>query len=156
MKDAIARLGINLPEDVPAWLDGFHFWLDFKVRLYETDANGHMSELTYFAYQELGSTEYCGHLGFTSHLASQSDESLFMGEQFCRFLSEVRFGESVRLGVRCVRVGGASLGLEYVLIHADRRLAAVGANTLVLVELATRHSRPLPPELRQAIETFEA
>lgn len=146
----------RLPEDVPAWLRLFRFWLDVKVRLYETDANGHMSQLTYFGYQEWGSTEYWGRLGFDQFVASQSDMSLFMGEQYCRFLAEVRYGDHLRLGVRCARLGRSSLTLEYAFCHADGRLAAIGLNSEVLVEVGTRKAVGLPEDFRGAIERLEA
>jgi acyl-CoA thioester hydrolase len=147
---------LRLPDDVPAWLRLFHFWLDVKVRLYETDANGHMSQLTYFGYQEWGSTEYWTAIGFERFVASKSELSLFMGEQYCRFIAEARYGDSLRLGVRCARLGRSSITLEYAFCHADGRLAAIGLNSEVLVEVATRGARELPGDFREAIGVMES
>ena len=152
---SVVELRLDVPEDRDAWLAHFHFWVDFKVRLYETDANGHMSQLTYFGYQELGSTDYWAHLGFGHLTASQSELSIFMGDQYCRFLSEVHYGEQIRMGVRCCRLGTRSVGLEMVCHHADGRLATVGASNLVVVDIKARRGVPIPEGLRQAILALE-
>ena len=154
MPDAL-QFELHLPDDQPAWLAKFHLWLDMQVRLYETDANGHMSQLTYLAYQEWGSTSYWTHIGHGELVGSQAETSMFMGEQYCRFLAEVEYGQSVRLGVRCARMGRSSVALEYAFCRQDSTLAAIGFNSLVLVEVASRRSVPMPDDLRAAIERQE-
>jgi len=146
------KLEVALPEDLPAWLALFHFWLDMKVRLYETDANGHMSQLTFFGYQEWASCEYWTHIGHPELMGSQAETSLFMGEQYCRFLAEVPYGKPLRLGVRCARIGRSSVTLEYAFCRFDERLAAIGLNTQVLVNTATHRPVPLPDDYRAAIQ----
>ena len=146
-----ASLTLGIPEDVPAWLGKFRLWLDYKVRLYETDANGHMSQLTYFGWQETGLAEYWARLGYEHYYASQADVSMFMGEQYCRFISELNFAERVRLGVRCARLGRASVTFEHVFVRQDGSVAAAGVNSQVLVEVATRKTQALSDELRAAI-----
>ena len=155
LQPALASVSFTLPEDVPGWLARFHFWLDLQVRLYETDANGHMSQLTYFGWQEWGSFRYWANLGYDTYFASMDEVSLFMGEQYCRFLSEVQFNETLRLGVRVARLGSASVGLEYAFVRADGSLAAVGANSQVLVNVASRKPVPLSEQLRSDILRFE-
>lgn len=155
LQPALTSVSLQMPDDVPVWLRHFHFWLDLKPRLYETDANGHMSQLTYFGWQEWGSAEYWTNLGYRDYFASLADVSLFMGEQYCRFLSEVRFGELIRLGVRVARLGSASIGLEYAFVREDGSLAAIGANSQVLVEVATRKPVAVPDHLRNAILKLE-
>ncbi len=126
-----------------------------KVRLYETDANGHMSQATYFGYQEWAFSEYWTACGFPELVGSQVNTSLFMGEQYCRFVSELSYWEPVRMGVRCARLGRSSLTLEYVFLHPDGSIAAVGGSGIVHVEVATRRALPIPDGLRQAIERIE-
>ncbi len=155
LEEPFAQITLNLPQNVEAWLARFNFWLDMKVRLYETDANGHMSQLTYFGWQEWASFEYWANLGYSSYFASMDDVSLFMGEQYCRFVAEVQFGEPIRLGVRCARLGTSSVGLEYAFVRSDGSLAALGTNSQVLVEVATRKPRPIPDHLRAAILRLE-
>jgi acyl-CoA thioester hydrolase len=151
-----ASIQLNLPENVQDWLTRFHFWLDFRPRLYETDANGHMSQLTYFGWQEWASFQYWANLGYDSYFASMDTVSLFMGEQYCRFLVEVRFNEAIRLGVRVARLGTSSVGLEYAFVRADGSLAAIGVNSQVLVEVDSRKPVPLSAELRAAILRLES
>ena len=154
--DPILTVALKLPEDMSAWLASFRVWLEPRVRLYETDANGHMSQLTYFAYQEWAFSEYCTRLGYGQLVGSQAEISLFMGEQYCRFLAEINYGAIIRLGVRCARLGRSSMTLEYAFCYEDGRLAAAGSNSQVLVEVATRHSVPFPDDLRAAVERLES
>ena len=65
LEKPFAEISLRLPEEVGSWLKHFHFWLDLKVRLYETDANGHMSQLTFFGWQEWASFEYWANLGYS-------------------------------------------------------------------------------------------
>ena len=155
LEKPFAEISLRLPADVGSWLKHFHFWLDLKVRLYETDANGHMSQLTFFGWQEWASFEYWANLGYSSYFASMDEVSLFMGEQYCRFVAEVQFGEPIRLGVRVARLGTSSVGLEYAFVRKDGSLAALGTNSQVLVEVATRKPQPLPDHLRAAILKLE-
>src|SRR2546425_1999112 len=155
LEKPFAEISLRLPTDVGSWLKHFHFWLDLKVRLYETDANGHMSQLTFFGWQEWASFEYWANLGYSSYFASMDEVSLFMGEQYCRFVAEVQFGEPIRLGVRVARLGTSSVGLEYAFVRKDGSLAALGTNSQVLVDVATRKPRPLPEHLRTAILKLE-
>jgi len=152
---ALTTISLQVPDDVPAWLGCFHFWLDLKARLYETDANGHMSQLTYFGWQEWGSFQYWDNLGYDTYFASMDEVSLFMGEQYCRFVAEVRFNEPIRLGVRVARLGTSSIGLEYAFVREDGNLAAIGANSQVLVAVATRKPAPVPDHMREAILKLE-
>jgi acyl-CoA thioester hydrolase len=155
LEQPFAEISISLPQNVDAWLKRFHFWLDMKVRLYETDANGHMSQLTFFGWQEWASFEYWANLGYRTYFASMDEVSLFMGEQYCRFVAEVKFGEPIRLGVRVARLGTSSVGLEYAFVRRDGALAALGVNSQVLVDVATRQPHPLPDHLREAILRLE-
>jgi acyl-CoA thioester hydrolase len=155
LQPALTAVSLQLPDDVPAWLSYFHFWLDLRVRLYETDANGHMSQLTYLGWQEWGSFQYWENLGYDTYFASMDEVSLFMGEQYCRFLAEVRFNEPIRLGVRVSRLGTASIGLEYAFVREDGSLSAIGANSQVLVEVATRKPVAVPEHMRAAIMKHE-
>jgi acyl-CoA thioester hydrolase len=155
LEPPFASISLSLPEDVGAWLQRFHFWLDFRPRLYETDANGHLSQLTYFGWQEWASFQYWANLGYDTYFASMDTVSLFMGEQYCRFLAEVRFNEPIRLGVRVARLGASSVGLEYAFVRPGGSLAAIGINSQVLVDVATRKPVPLGPELREAVLAFE-
>jgi acyl-CoA thioester hydrolase len=155
LEPPFASVTLDIPADVPAWLARFHLWLDYKVRLYETDANGHMSQLTYFGWQETGLAEYWANLGYEHYYASQAEVSMFMGEQYCRFISELNYAERVRLGVRCARLGRSSVSFEHVFVKADGRVAAAGVNSQVLVEVATRQTVPISDELRAAILRHE-
>ena len=155
LQPAFATIMLGFPADRGEWLKRFHFWLDYRPRLYETDANGHLSQLTYFGWQEWGSFQYWANLGYDTYFASQDEVSLFMGEQYCPFLAEVQFNEPVRLGVRVARLGTSSVGLEYAFVRHDGSLAAAGTNSQVLVEVATRKPVPLPEDLRAAILRFE-
>lgn len=155
LQPALTTISLQMPGDVPGWLTHFQFWTDLKVRLYETDANGHMSQLTYFGWQEWGSFQYWAKLGYDRYFASMDEVSLFMGEQYCRFVAEVRFNEPIRLGVRVARLGTASIGLEYAFVRQDGSLAAIGANSQVLVDVATRKPVPVPEHMQLAILQFE-
>ncbi len=148
LEPAFASISVD-PSSVS--VERFRFWIDYKVRLYETDANGHMSQLTYFGWQEWGSFQYWASLGYDTYFAGQDTVTLFMGEQYCRFLAEVQFNEAIRLGVRVARLGTSSVGLEYAFVRSDGTLAAVGVNSQVLVEVASRKPVPLPEGLRAAI-----
>lgn len=155
LEPPFAQISVSLPSDVETYLQRFHFWLDYRPRLYETDANGHMSQLTYFGWQEWASFQYWANLGYDTYFASMDTVSLFMGEQYCRFLAEVRFNEPIRVGVRVARLGTSSVGLEYAFVRPNGTLAALGTNSQVLVEVATRKPVALPAELRTAILRLE-
>ncbi len=71
------------------------------------------------------------------------------------FHAPARIGDMLDIGLRCQRVGRASISFAGAVFRGDRRLFG-GEMVCVFADAATRAARPVPPALRQLLEGFEA
>ncbi|MFB6170312.1 MAG: acyl-CoA thioesterase [Haloarculaceae archaeon] len=67
---------------------------------------------------------------------------------------DVPLGDAVTVGVEVPELGTSSFPMRYE-TRADGEVAATGESTQVYVDTETGRPRPLPDDLREAIETFE-
>ncbi len=148
------RLAIG---DEAAWLHRFKFRQPVRVQFYETDANGHVNDASYFLYMAQLRNGYFAHLGLAAEMttpgAGRTCVSALWG---CEYRSAVKFGDSIEGRARVARLGRSSLEFEYALVKAEAGvLAAVGWNTWVHYDLHAGKPRPIPDAARAAILAFE-
>lgn len=74
-------------------------------------------------------------------------------ESSCKFHRAIRFPERVTVGIRLPRVGRSSVPYEFGLFVGDE-LAAHGTFVHVYVDRESGRSVPVPPEIRNALESL--
>lgn len=139
--------------DRQTWLEQFHFSTPIKVRYCETDLLGHVNNVSYFMYFEQGRIEYFENLALTDELFSNEKVSV-VADLECQYLAQIFLKDPLKLHVRVAKIGRSSIEVEYALVANDE-LKAGGRGTIVLVDLKTGTSTPLPDEVREIINSFE-
>lgn len=110
----------------------------------------------YYAYFDLGMTEYFRHLGTPYPDGFVDDETdLFMAHSECDYHASALYDDVLDIWTRVARVGRSSLTFECQVFRDEDRLVT-GKLVYVFANPHTRQSKAIPPALKQAVEAFEA
>lgn len=128
-------------ERAPRALPKVH--LEVQVRFSDTDAMGHISSGSYAAFAEVGRAQFFQAIGEPV----ESIPWFVLGRLELDFVSEARFGQTITLDTRCVKLGQKSMTLEQ-LVHADGKLACRVGVVMIGFDRNTRTSLALPTHWR--------
>lgn len=121
----------------------------------EQDAFGHVNNVVYIRWFETARIAYGIKVGLATHR-----DGGFVGPILaavnCNYRRQVTFPDTIHVGARITKFGRTSLVMEYaVFSDAHQAIAADGVSTLVVFDYTTNRPRPIPDELRQAVEQLE-
>ncbi len=134
----------------------FNFYAPVKVRYNETDLQGHVNFIHYYAYFDVGLIEYMEEIryGYETMLAEGAD--FLYAESHCEYKSSAKWPEVLRIYTRVAHMGRRSLRFGFkVRAESDQRLIAVGHIAAVTADKDTFEVRPIPERMRQAVERYE-
>jgi YbgC/YbaW family acyl-CoA thioester hydrolase len=80
---------------------------------------------------------------------------LFVRKSTLEYLGSARYDDLLDIGIRCARIGSSSMLFEAGVFRAEERLVS-GELVYVFADPEARTSKPVPAQLREAIEGFEA
>jgi acyl-CoA thioester hydrolase len=133
----------------------FRFFHPIEVRYADIDAQGHANNAVYFTYMEQARALYIQHLG----LWEGSDFNaigIILAEATCTYKAPIHFGQTIRVGVKTVRLGNRSLELNYSLQDAESgQEMATGRTIQVAYDYPKGESIPIPEKWRRTVEVFE-
>ncbi|MBO8172397.1 MAG: acyl-CoA thioesterase [Bacillaceae bacterium] len=143
--------------DPEAWIRKFRFARPIQIRFSDTDMLGHVNNVKYFAYYELGRLDYIKELGAGDDLFNMREgKSIVTADLECHYLRQLFYDQTVEVRVRTAKIGRSSLDLEYALVLSDTGdLVAAGRGALVLIDTKTGRSLPIPEETKQKIIRYE-
>ena len=135
---------------------GFPVHCDIPVRFRDLDGLAHVNNAVYFTYLEIARWDYWAALGVSDPRGALEDWTFLLARAECDFRAPIHLGATVRVWVRCPRIGTRSWDFEYRLEDRDTgQLHAEARTVQVYVDRATGASTPLPPDVRAAIERLE-
>jgi acyl-CoA thioester hydrolase len=128
----------------------FRYYL--RVRYAECDAQKVVFNARYGDYTDLAVTEFFRALGFGTALI-QGDIDYQLVRQTLEWKRPARFDQVLEISVATTRLGNTSFTLQCEFRIAGEAIVTTVAETVyVLVEAKTLEKRPLPHELRSALE----
>jgi acyl-CoA thioester hydrolase len=136
------------PDYDPTLRSTYRVWGQEHVRYSDTDANGHVNNVSYAAYLETGRTTLAQACGLPIGLNHGMHTVLARVE--IDYLAEVHWPASLDLGIAVVKLGRSSVTVIQGVFLGDRCVAK-GREVMVMVETATGRSMPIPDELRQRL-----
>lgn len=132
---------------------------EVEVRFVDIDAMGHVNNANYATYFEEARVAYF-RTALSGELANRQLGSAFpfiLLDLYCRYLSPVRVGEVLEVGIRLSRLGGKSFDFEYLIsARADGRAVATGRTTQVYYNYEEQRTEPVPEDLRAAFARIES
>lgn len=149
--------------DIETWLKSFRFKTTFRTRFSETDAFGHINNVSYFTYFEQARIDYFEHLQLFNHLnnikelqGEANDNLIVTASLECNYLAQLFYGQDIDIYVRTSRLGNSSLDLEYAIVEREnKKLVAVGTGAIVNINGKTNKSEPLPSFIKDKINEYE-
>lgn len=126
-----------------------NFTTDIQVRFSDFDALGHINNLSYLAYCDLGKAMY-----FIDRLGEYSIRAVSAAIVHIEsdFSAPTLMGEPLRVDTRPLRMSERSLTLEQMVYNPDTGIVKCRVLTVMAgMDLATQTSAPLTDRLRAAI-----
>ena len=135
-----------------AWLSSFSFGVELRPRFCETDALGHVSNVSYPIYLELSKLDYLRAVGdpdFYEHYHFRH----VAAELRMRYVAPCFYDEPLRVMARMAQLGRASGLIEQAIVDADGRVRLVAQNAIVAHD--GTQTVPWSEAQRKALEVFE-
>lgn len=123
------------------------------MRYVECDPQGVVFNVHYFTYFDVAMTEFHREvIGRYSELTEAGVE-MVVAEARARYHSPARFDEEIDIEVAAIQIGTTSLtvGLN---VTRDGTLLVDGELRYVFVDAETRGKRPIPEDVRSALEPY--
>lgn len=133
----------------------FKFFHPIEVRYGDLDPQGHVNNAKTVTYLEQARIQYIKHLNLWKG-GSFLDIGIILAEIRVTYVAPIHFGQSVRVGVRVVRLGNKSFEMAYRVEDADNHVELANATTIqVAYDYRQQKSIPIPDEWRKTISAFE-
>lgn len=126
----------------------FPFWTEEKLRIADTDMNGHINNGAIGAYCEAGRAEVLHEIAGPPPGRSVA---MAVARVEIDYLRELHYPGRVRIGTAVSRIGTSSFVLDQGLYSGEACFAAA-RSVMVVMDLETRRPIPIPAALREALE----
>lgn len=121
-----------------------------KVRFSETDALGHISNISYFIYLEEARTEFFAELGFGRDIKNWK---IILASASCDFVSQGYYNQKLVVRTEVSKIGNSSFQVVHEINDAESgELIAKGQASGVHFNFEKQKSEPLPEANRQQLE----
>jgi acyl-CoA thioester hydrolase len=127
-----------------------------RVAFSDTDAQGVVYYGRYMPYFDLARVEFHRHLG----LRRVGEIDFAMRAVTVEYVAPARFDDLLEIFVRVERIGTTSITYDHAAYRiaedGDDMLMATAKATVVCIALDERQAVPVPQELRDLVEAFQA
>lgn len=123
---------------------------DIALRWADQDMYGHVNNVIHYSLMD---TAVNGWLIEASGVDIRKLSAVgVVVETGCSYLDELRFPQTISLGIALTSRGRSSVTYEVSLFDENRTLAALGRFVHVYIDQTTRRPVPVPPEVSTALE----
>lgn len=129
----------------------YRVWGQERVRYSDTDAQGHVNNVSYAAYLETGRTTLAQACGLP--IGTEADMHTVLARVEIDYLAEVHWPATLDLGIAVVKVGRSSVTVVQGIFQGERCVAK-GYEVMVMVDNATARAAPVPDDLRARLLTI--
>lgn len=121
-----------------------------KVRFSETDALGHISNISYFIYLEEARTDFFAELGFGRDITNWK---IILASASCDFVSQGYYNQKLIVQTAVSRIGNSSFQVVHEIKDGESgELIAKGQASAVHFNFKTQKSEALSDANRQRLE----
>jgi acyl-CoA thioester hydrolase len=146
---------LNSESDRHPLLAAFPVAIALPVQWGDQDAFGHVNNTVPFRWFESARIAYSQQIGLLE-LFETAGIGPILAASACNYRRQVTFPDTVEVGMRVVRIGRSSLGMEQAAISRSQgAVVADGTSTTVVFNYRTNQSLSVPASIRSAIETLE-
>jgi acyl-CoA thioester hydrolase len=123
-------------------------WARDKLRLGDTDRQGHVNNAVFATFAETGRIEF---MRDETLKLDRDNLGFVVARVEIDFRAELHWPGAVDIGTRLVSVGRTSWRMEHGMF-AGERCVATAVSVMVTIDRATRRPTPLPEQLRTWLE----
>ena len=123
----------------------FPFWTEEKLRIQDTDLNGHVNNASIAALCEAGRGEI---ISAVAGIPRERPLASALRRVTIDYLAEVHYPGVVRIGCRIAKVGNTSITIAQSLFEGGRCFATA-ESVIVFTDRTTRRSAPMPEAWRE-------
>lgn len=121
-----------------------------KVRFSETDALGHISNISYFIYLEEARTDFFIDLGFGNNL---EDWKIILASAKCDFVNQGYYNQRLKVISEVSRIGNSSFMIVHQILDEETgQLIAKGEAGAVYFNFKEQKPERIPDSLRTALK----
>jgi acyl-CoA thioester hydrolase len=121
-------------------------WTKESVRYNDTDRQGHVNNAVFVTFLEAGRVSLL--YNPKEEALTPEGSSFVLANLVLNFRAEILWPSEVRIGTTVSRIGNSSVTFSQALFVGDN-CVATAQTVLVLIDNATRKSRPLPDKTRR-------
>lgn len=127
---------------------------DVAVHTFQIDFAGHVSNIVYLQWMEIGRTKLLEVAGMPIQDLKAAGTVPVLASTEITYLKPLYLGEQVRVQVWLSKLGGATANIEVRFIDSGGALAASGSHRGVFVDLHSGRPRRISPRQRAALRPF--
>ena len=131
-------------------IESYTIWARDIIRYADTDRQGHVNNAVFATFLETGRVSILYH---PERPLAPAGAAFVIARLALEFRSEIRWPGEVMIGTLVLRLGQSSVTLGQGLF-VNGTCAAVAETVIVLMDEATRKSRPLPEPARAALSAL--
>lgn len=136
--------------------DDFKNWVTVPTRFRDLDPMNHVTSTVYFVYFEMARLDYFHKSGIAG-MRQTGTRGIPVVSQTCNYKKQVFHPSTLDIGIRCTEIREKTVHFGYeIYLQGTDTLVADGQSVSAWVDLTIPKSIPLPDELRQTLEAFEA
>jgi len=134
---------------------GYPIVLALPVQWGDQDSFRHVNNTVYFRWYESARIVYGRKIGLMSE-DPNAKAGPILAATANNYRRQLTFPDTVHIGVRVAKIGGASLSFEHIIVsETQRAIAADGTSTIVYFDYVNNRPLRVPAAIRHAIESLE-
>lgn len=127
----------------------FAFWHPVEVRFKDIDVGGHAHHSLALVYFEEARARYWSEVAGRKGV---DEVDFILAEARVRYHARILYPQRLTVGVRVSSMGKKHFVMEYLIRGAGGEDLASGETTMVMFDYGSRRTKPIPEEIRAAIE----
>ncbi|WP_010250729.1 acyl-CoA thioesterase [Myroides injenensis] len=138
-------------------ITNYRFYCPLEIRWNDLDALGHVNNVNYIEYFQIGRGKYMNEVSktwdWTKHMFVIANIS-------CNYLKEIKLtARNPRIGVRISKLGSKSFDIEYAILSDDEDrkpiVHAIGSSIQVMIDISEKKTIEIPEWLLSEIKNYE-
>lgn len=123
-----------------------------KVRFSETDALGHLNNISYYIYMEEARISLLEQIGCSM---STEEWNFIVASTGCDYMSQAYFRQTIHIETTVAKIGNKSVQLDHEMTDAETgKPIARGRSVMVCFNFQTQQSEPLSDLIREKMQAY--
>lgn len=151
----MSRVDFIIPNQ-EEWLQMFNFETQIKVRFSETDAFGHLNNVSHIIYFEQARLDLFQDIEMMDYFMDPDCRTMMVtADIHCHYLGQIFFGQPLGVKVRVAHLGNSSADIQYAIVDTrNQKLLAAARGAVVHIDKKLGKSSPWPVQIKSKIIRF--